>query len=108
MEHAGDRGPASARIPRGRLDALRVLSLVDGLLLVVLVWAALGHREQAVAVLGPTHGVLFLLLVASLAWAAGQGWFRWRFVLAVAVLGPLASGPGLERARRRGGRRGQG
>ncbi|MGH2846979.1 MAG: DUF3817 domain-containing protein [Thermoleophilaceae bacterium] len=83
-----------------------MVSLADGLLLVALVWAALSHREEAVAVLGPTHGVLFLVLVLSLAWAAGQGWWRWRFVIAVAVLGPLASVPGLERIRRGGKRRG--
>ena len=80
---------------------LRLLSLLDGLLLAVLVYAALTRQEMVIAVIGPTHGLLFLLLVASIGWAARHRWWSWSFVAAVAVFGPFASVPGLERARRR-------
>jgi len=88
-------------LPRRQLDGLRLLSLVDGLLLVALVYSALTHDEAAVDVLGPTHGVLFLVLVGSLVVLKSRGWWSWWFVAAVVVLGPLASIPGLERVRLR-------
>lgn len=91
-------------IPRRELNALRLLSLVDFVLLVALVYAALTGRHDAVGYLGPAHGILFLLLLAGLALAARKRWWGWRFVGAVVVLGPLASIPGLEhhaRAARR-------
>ncbi len=81
---------------------MRLVSLLDGLMLVVLIRAAVMQNEEVVAVLGPTHGLLFLVLVATLAWAARRGWWSWWLVGAVAVLGPLASIPGLEREHRRG------
>lgn len=88
---------------RRTLDALRVLSLADALLLGFLVWAAVTGRHEAVAILGPTHGALFLVLVGSLAVLAWSRRVAWRFTLAVTILGPLASVPGLE-LYRRGGR----
>lgn len=61
-----------------------------------LVYFALAGRHVAVAVLGPTHGILFLILVASLAAGALGRYWSWRFPIAVAILGPFASVPGLE------------
>lgn len=89
------------RLTRRDLNGLRVVSLLDGVLLVALVYAAVRGPHEAVAVLGPTHGLLYLLLVVSLAAAAWRGRLRWRFVAAVMVLGPLASVPGLELYRGR-------
>ena len=94
--------PIFRTAPRGQeLNRLRLLSLIDGLLLAALLWAAITERHEAVEVLGPVHGVLFLILIAGLALAARRGWLSWRFVGLVVVLGPLASVPGLERYRRR-------
>lgn len=52
--------------------------------------------------MGPTHGALFLVLVGSLAVLARNRRVGWRFVLAVMILGPVASVPGLELYRRSG------
>ena len=81
---------------------LRAASLIDALLLAFLIRAAVAGPYEAVAVLGPTHGVLFLVLVGSLAILARNRQLGWRFVLAVMILGPLASVPGLELYRRSG------
>lgn len=87
--------------PRPWLNALRLLSLADGLLLVALLYVAVSHNEPAVDVLGPAHGVLFLALLAGIGGGARNGWWTWLSFVAVAILGPLASVPGLERLRRR-------
>lgn len=86
---------------KGTLTGLRLLSLLDGLLLAALVYASLGGRQDVVVVLGPTHGLLFLLLVASLGLIARRGQVGARFVVAVMIFGPLVSVPGLEVYRRR-------
>ncbi len=92
----------SHEIGPGALNFLRVVSLVDALLLVVLLWASLNDRDAAVGVLGPLHGILFLVLVGTLARFAGLGRARWAFTAAVFILGPLASVPGLELMHRSG------
>lgn len=74
---------------------------MDGLLLAALVYVAVNHDEAAVDVLGPLHGVLFLVLLAGIGDGARNGWWSWPFVAAVVVLGPVASIPGLEYRRRR-------
>lgn len=88
-------------IPTRELNALRALSLLLGLaLLVALVYGALTDRQQAVAYLGPAYGAVFLILLGGLALAARRAWWSWRFVGVVLMLGPLASAPGLERYAR--------
>jgi hypothetical protein len=84
---------------------LRLISLLDGLLLAALIYVAVRGDEQAVFILGPLHGGLFLVLLAGVAAAARRGWWSWRFFGAVVVLGPLASIPGLEVQRARAVRR---
>jgi hypothetical protein len=86
---------------RRSLNFLRLISLVDGLLLAFLLYASLSGAHEAVTILGPTHGLLFLLLVVSLGLIARAGHISWRFVIGVIVLGPLLSIPGLELYRRR-------
>ena len=55
-----------------RLRLIRTVAIVDFVLLVPLVAAALSHAEGVVDVLGPIHGVGFLLLVLPLrAWSPG-------------------------------------
>jgi integral membrane protein len=89
------------QISRRVVNGLRVVSLVDGLLLVPLIYAAFAHEEGMVDILGPSHGTLFLVLVITLASYARRGWWSWKFVAGVVVLGPIVSIPGLERIHRR-------
>ena len=93
--------PDTPQISHKVLNFLRAVSLLDGLLLIPLLYAAFANNEGMVHVLGPSHGGLFLVLVFTLAWAAGQGWWSWWFVGGVVILGPIVSIPGLERIRGR-------
>jgi hypothetical protein len=74
---------------RRRLRIVRLFALLDLLLLIALVWAALtGHRE-IVHILGPLHGINYLLLLVIVAVAALDGLWGWWFPLAVL----LTAGP---------------
>ena len=74
------------------LSALRVVGIVallDFLLLVPLVIAALDHSEGTVDVLGPLHGAGFVLLVGLVVRGAVKGLWGWWFpVIAVVTGGP--------------------
>lgn len=77
---------------RRELDRVRLVAIADGLLLVVLVWASLTEREGLVSVLGPIHGVGFLLLLVLTARGAGEGRWGWWFPVATLVTaGPPGS-----------------
>lgn len=72
-----------------RLHVVRLFALLDILLLILLVWAALtGHRE-IVHILGPLHGINYLLLLVIVTVAALDGIWGWWFPLAVL----LTAGP---------------
>ena len=84
-----------------RLKLIRVVAVLDFLLLVPLVVAALKHAEGTVSVLGPIHGAGFLLLL----WLCVKGWtdgrWGWWYPVVVAVtLGPPGSLYGELRIRR--------
>ena len=86
---------------RRRLDLIRILAIADALLLVVLVAAAVSNAESAVSVLGPIHGVGFLILVFLCLEGAGSGLWGWWFpALVVVTLGPPGSLIGDLRIRR--------
>ena len=74
------------------LSALRVVGIVallDFLLLVPLVIAALDHAESTVDILGPLHGAGFVLLVGLVIRGAVKGLWGWWFpVIAVVTGGP--------------------
>ena len=74
------------------LSALRVVAIVaviDFLLLVPLVIAALQHAESTVDVLGPLHGAGFVILVGLVVRGAAKGLWGWWFpVLTVVTGGP--------------------
>jgi hypothetical protein len=86
---------------RRRLDVIRAVAIADALLLVVLVIAAVSDAEGVVSVLGPIHGVGFLLLVFLCLRGAGEGRWGWWFpVFVVVTLGPPGSLIGEMRIRR--------
>lgn len=91
-------GPASVR---RRLDVIRIVAIVDAMLLVPLVIAALSHSEGVVDVLGPIHGFGFLALLGLCARGAALGLWGWWFpAIVVLTLGPPGSLIGDVRIRR--------
>jgi hypothetical protein len=86
---------------RRRLDVIRAVAIADALLLIVLVIAAVSDAESVVSVLGPIHGVGFLILVFLCLRGAGEGRWGWWFpVFVVVTLGPPGSLIGEMRIRR--------
>ncbi len=84
-----------------RLNLIRIVALLDFLLLVPLVVAALSHSEGVVSILGPAHGTGFLILVALCGYGAGQKRWGWWFpALVIVTLGPPGSLIGDVRIRR--------
>ena len=84
-----------------RLNVIRIVAVLDFLLLIPLVVAAVSHSEDVVSVLGPIHGGGFLLLLAL--WARGAAEARWGWwypALVVVTLGPPGSLYGDLRIRR--------
>lgn len=77
------------------------MAIADFALLVPLVVAALSHSEGVVSVLGPIHGIGFLILVGLCfrGWAQGA-WGWWFPALVVVTLGPPGSFIGEVRIRR--------
>jgi hypothetical protein len=87
---------------RRRLNIIRAVAIVDAVLLVPLVIAAITGAESVVDWLGPTHGVGFLILLFLCAQGAGLGLWGWWFpALVVVTLGPPGSLIGDVRIRRR-------
>ena len=77
---------------RRRLNVIRTVAIVDALLLVPLVIAALSESEGIVNWLGPIHGVGFLILLFLCARGAGEGLWGWWFpAIVVVTLGPPGS-----------------
>ena len=86
---------------RRRLGVIRIVALLDALLLIVLVAAAISDAEGVVSVLGPIHGVGFLILLFLCVKGAGDRLWGWWFpVLVVVTLGPPGSLIGDLRIRR--------
>ena len=85
-----------------QLNRLRVVALLDFVLLVALVAAAITDAEGVVNVLGPLHGVGYLFQLYLCARGAGEGWWGWWFpALVVVTLGPPGALLGDLRIRRR-------
>jgi hypothetical protein len=86
---------------RKLLNAIRIVALLDALLLAPLVFAALTDREDWVSVLGPIHGVGFLLLIVMVVRGVIERYWGWWFpALVVVTLGPPGSLIGDVRIRR--------
>ncbi len=90
---------------RRALDRVRIVAILDALLLVPLVIAAVSDAEGVVSVLGPIHGVGFLILVYLTVAGAGRGLWGWWFpAITVVTAGPPGSLIGDLRIRRGLGR----
>ena len=86
---------------RGRLNIIRAVAIVDALLLVPLVVAAVSGAEGVVDWLGPLHGFGFLALLFLCVRGAGEGLWGWWFpAIVVVTLGPPGSLIGDVRIRR--------
>jgi len=85
-----------------RLDVIRIVAILDALLLVPLVVAAVSGSESVVDWLGPLHGFGFLALLFLCVRGAGDGLWGWWFpAIVVVTLGPPGSLIGDVRIRRR-------
>jgi len=83
-----------------QLRLIRAVAILDFMLLVPLVIAALRHAEEVVDVLGPIHGVGFLILLFLCVRGVGQDRWGWWFpALVVVTLGPPGSLIGEHRIR---------
>ena len=86
---------------RRSLDRVRIVAIADALLLVPLVVGALSDAEGLVSVLGPVHGLGFLLLMYLTVVGSGRGLWGWWFPAIVFVTaGPPGSLVGDLRIRR--------
>lgn len=82
----------NASLVRRRLDLIRIVAIVDAMLLVPLVIAALSDAEGVVNWLGPIHGVGYLLLLFLCARGAAERLWGWWFpAIVVVTLGPPGS-----------------
>lgn len=84
----------SAKRPDRRLlNAVLVVGILDALLLVVLLYFAVVNRnEAAIGVLGPIHGIGYLLLLGLTGRGAVDGQWGWWFPALVLVTGgPIGS-----------------
>ncbi len=98
MSHLATADPA---LVRKRLNVIRVVAILDAMLLVPLVIAAISHSEGTVDILGPIHGTGFLILVGLVVRGVIEDLWGWWFpALVVFTLGPPGSLLGDLRIRR--------
>jgi len=84
-----------------QLNWIRLVAIVDFLFLVPLVIASLSDNDSMVSVLGPIHGVGFLILGFLCVRGVGEGRWGWWFpAIVVVTLGPPGSLYGEHRIRR--------
>lgn len=89
-ESAAVTAEASTTIKQ--LNLIRIVAIVDFMLLIPLVIAALSHSEGVVDILGPIHGLGFLLLLfLCVRGAVEKRWGWWFPIVTVVTLGPPGS-----------------
>lgn len=72
---------------RRALNLIGIVALLDALLLVPLVIAALSNAEGTVSILGPLHGTGFLILVGLVIRGTLRGYWGWWFPAITVVTG---------------------
>jgi integral membrane protein len=83
------------------LNQIRIVAILDFLLLIPLVLAMIAGNDTIKPILGPIHGVGFLLMLFLCVKGAGEDRWGWWFpVLVVVTLGPIGSLLGDRRVRR--------
>ncbi len=86
-----DDRPTPARV-RQRLRIVRWVALLDLVLLIALLASSLTGQREFVRVLGPLHGINFLLLLAVAVTAVLDRLWGWWFPLAILLTaGPLGA-----------------
>ncbi|MEA2229664.1 MAG: hypothetical protein QOH46_331 [Solirubrobacteraceae bacterium] len=92
----------SARARRSALNIVLAVGVIDGLLLLVLLYVAFVDRnESAISVLGPIHGLGYIYLLYLTGTGAMRGMWGWWFPGVVLITGgPLGSLLGELRLRR--------
>lgn len=84
-----------------RLNTIRIVAIADFILLIPLLVASFNDNEDVIGVLGPIHGVGFLVLLFLCVRGVGEGRWGWWFPAIVALtLGPIGSLYGERRIRR--------
>ena len=93
----------SAGSQRRALNLVLAVGLVDALLLVVLLYVAFADRsDAAVSVLGPIHGIGYLILLwLTVTGASGKRWGWWFPAIVLVTGGPVGSIVGDTILRRR-------
>ncbi len=85
-----------------RLNQIRIIAILDLLLLIPLLMDVVQiiDSEQMVSIIGPIHGIGFLLLIFLCVRGAGEGRWGWWFpAIVVVTLGPVGSLYGEHRIR---------
>jgi hypothetical protein len=86
------RAIADAERIRKRLLVVRIVAILDAFLLVPLLYGFITEAEVHKEILGPIHGVGFLLLVYLVGMGAVEKLWGWWFpALVVVTLGPPGS-----------------
>ena len=84
-----------------QLNLIRVIAIIDFLLLIPLLIASFADNHRAVDVLGPIHGIGFMILLFLCVRGVGEGrWGWWYPAIVLITLGPLGSLIGEHRIRR--------
>jgi len=93
MTATADTTQVERRPDRRLLNAVLIVGIADALLLVVLLYFAVVDRsDTAVSILGPIHGVGYLLLLGLTGRGAMDGQWGWWFPALVLVTGgPIGS-----------------
>lgn len=82
------------------LNWIRIVAIVDFLFLIPLVYASLSDNEDLVGILGPIHGIGFLILMFLCVKGVGEGRWGWWFpAIVIVTLGPPGSLYGEHRIR---------